>query len=184
MKCEQIKTFISERLGENLPQDLQLHLDECATCRALYVRQLMVKDLCSLRCYEEPKSSRVESTVATVMRAVRLHEERYESRQDRLMWLFRDPRYGVAVLFLIFMGLNLVRSNQPMYYQIPLDEDRFGSDIMLLNEAPPAALSNEYNFSDFSTDSIPSVPLIDPVKPNNMQVFDKEGDVSRPEKNP
>ena len=183
MKCEQIKKFVLGRLGEEVSADMQLHLDGCESCRALYSQQLMMKELCSLRSYEEPKGARVESTVATVMRAVRLHEERYETQQDRLMWLFTEPRYGVAMLFLIFLGLNLVRSDHQQY-QAPLDDDLFGADIMLLNEAPPAALSNGYHYADFQTDPISGIPLLNPVSPVNLADFEEDEKTIVTETNP
>jgi hypothetical protein len=173
MMCEQVNQFILERLGEEVPADVKLHLDACPACKAKYAQQLDVKELFSLRAYEEPKSSRVESTVALVMRAVRLHEERYETRQNQLLWLFAEPRYGVALLLLIFTGLNLARPDYNARYQAPLDDD-FGTGIMLLSETSVAALSNRVYFSEFAEEVAPGVAVLKSVDAAT-DGFDKKG---------
>lgn len=158
MNCYQVNQFILESLGEEVPADIQDHMDQCESCSEAYAQQLMIKDLVYLRSFEAPKSGRVERGVANIMREVRLSEERYEERQNRFLWLFTEPRYGVALLFLVFLGLNLVRSDRGTFAETTVPpNDTFGSELMLLNEAPQVAMTNEYDYPEFNVDQMPGV---------------------------
>lgn len=159
MNCEQQKQFILEHLGEEIPVDVQAHLDRCDSCRESYERQLMIKDMFSLRRYEQPKSGRVESGVANIMRKVRLSEDRYDQRQDRLLWMFTEPRYGIALLFLVFIGLNLVRNDRGFESDLLTKDDVFRAEVLMLNQSPQIAMTNDYNYPEFVPDQIPGVNL-------------------------
>lgn len=167
MNCKQINQFILERLGEEVPADVQAHIDQCDSCGAVYAQQLMIKDLLSLRSYEEPKSGRVERGVANIMREVRMSEDQYEQRQNRFLWMFTEPRYGVAMLFLVFIGLNLVKNDFRNEEVVMLPQDNpFGSEVLLLNESPQASMTNDYKYPDFDVNQVPGVVpnLREPVK--------------------
>lgn len=167
MNCKQVNQFILEHLGETLPADVRAHLDQCQACNQLYVQQCRIKDLLYLRNYEEPKSGRVERGISNIMREARLREDQYESRQRRFMWVFTEPRYGIAMLFLVFVGLNLIRNDRARYAgPMTRADDAFGSNIMLLNEAPQEAQTNGYDYPEFDVDQIPGVMpnLGQPVK--------------------
>ncbi|MFC1467683.1 hypothetical protein ACFLQY_03210 [Verrucomicrobiota bacterium] len=167
MNCKQVNQFIFEGLGEEVSADVQAHIDQCESCGGLYAQQMMIKDLLSLRRYEEPKSGRVERGVANIMREVRLSEDRYERRQSHLCWMFSEPRYGVALLFMVFIGINLARTDHDHYAtaMVPQD-DPYGTEIVLLNEAPQVSTTNDYDYPEFNVDQMPGVmpDLGGPVK--------------------
>ena len=72
--------------------------------------------LLALKAYERPDKDRVEKNIANVMRAVRTAHNKPSLHHfpDKSMgWIFAQPRYGVAALFLLFLGLHLLDRPMP-----------------------------------------------------------------------
>ena len=157
MNCKQVNKFIVRHFDEEVPSAVQAHLDQCRYCRELYAQQTLIKDLLSLRRYEEPKSGRIERGVANIMRQVRLSEDRYDQRQSRFIWLFTEPRYGVALLFLVFIGLNLVKSDPAQYAGGVFHEDSALGHIMARSESPQLTMTNDYNYPEFNIEQMPAM---------------------------
>jgi hypothetical protein len=91
--------------------------------------------LLALKAYERPDSARMEKNVQNTMQAVRVAS----SRPSLLLfpdksfgWMFAQPRYGIAALFLMFLGLHLLR--------VPVQEEPAAPAIVEL----PGALDAEF----------------------------------------
>jgi len=70
----------------------------------------------ALKAYERPGKDRVEKNIENVMHAVRAAHKKPSLHHfpDKSMgWMFAQPRYGVAALFLIFLGLHLLHRPVP-----------------------------------------------------------------------
>ncbi len=73
--------------------------------------ELDVKELLILKAYARPDKDRVEKNIENIMHAVRSAHKKPSLHHfpDKSMgWMFAQPRYGVAALFLIFLGLHLL----------------------------------------------------------------------------
>lgn len=77
---------------------------------------LNIAGLLALKKYESPDASRTEKNIQSIMRAVRT-----TSNVPSLLlfpdksfaWMFAQPRYGVAALFILFLGLHLLDRPMP-----------------------------------------------------------------------
>lgn len=72
---------------------------------------LMLKQLLQLKAYEKPDSSRMTRNKQNIMRQVRQSQsEQRKPLLDRLElnipWFFAEPKYGIAALFVAFVGLQ------------------------------------------------------------------------------
>lgn len=76
-------------------------------------------DICgllALKNYERPDKARVEKNIQNIMRAVRAADRTpslllFPDKSSARM--FAQPRYGVAALFIIFLGLHLLDRPMP-----------------------------------------------------------------------
>jgi hypothetical protein len=75
------------------------------------VPELDITGLLSLKAYEQPDSARTEKNIQNIMRSVHstgnipsllLFPER------GFGWMIAQPRYGIAALFILFLGLHLI----------------------------------------------------------------------------
>ena len=76
-----------------------------------------IAGLLALKSFECPDSDRVEKNIHSTMRAVREANRRPSLHlfpDKRLAWMFAQPRYGVAALFILFLGLQLMRPTMPV----------------------------------------------------------------------
>jgi len=74
-----------------------------------------LKGFLALKAYERPDESRVEKNIGNIMHAVRTAHKKpslHHFPDKSLGWMFAQPRYGVAALFLLFLGLHLL--NRPV----------------------------------------------------------------------
>jgi RNA polymerase sigma-70 factor (ECF subfamily) len=75
-----------------------------------------IERLLELKSYEVIEAERIESNVHSTVRAVR-HAHQHPSLlffpDKSLGWMVAQPRYGIAVLFLIFLGLHLLQQPLP-----------------------------------------------------------------------
>jgi hypothetical protein len=78
---------------------------------------LDIAGLLALKKYERPDAGRSEKNIQGIMRAVRT-----TSNMPSLLlfpdksfaWMFAQPRYGVAALFVLFLGLHLLDRPMPV----------------------------------------------------------------------
>lgn len=103
--------------------------------------------LLSLKVFERPDAERSEKNVQSTMQAVRAAHRRPSLHlfpDKSLGGIFAQPRYGIAALFMIFLGLHLVRQSMPVV-SVPVDimgvEQHMEMDLaagLATNKAPPA----------------------------------------------
>jgi len=101
-------------------------------------------DLLALKAYARPDAARAEKNVENTLRAVCAAHKRPSLNHfpdKSLGWIFAQPRYGVAALFLLFLGLHLLERPMP---KPAIKADSFligpsGSDAadMLSTNLPP-----------------------------------------------
>jgi len=73
--------------------------------------ELDIPGLLALKAYEMPDESRVEKSIQNIMREVRTkgrHPSLLLFPDKRMGWMFAQPRYGIAALFVIFIGLQFL----------------------------------------------------------------------------
>ena len=131
--------------------------------------ELDVTGLLALKNYERPQAARVERNIEHIMHAVRAAHKRPSLHHfpDKSMgWMFAQPRYGVAALFLLFLGLHLLNR--------PVPEASVGSSII---EEPSVGMEMP---TGIETNAIPvsGIPAVDPVYPSLVkpQIFSRPGE--------
>ncbi len=80
------------------------------------VPELNVAGLLALKAYERPDESRVEKNIQNTMRAVRTtnNDPTLLLFPDKSFgWMVAQPRYGIAALFVIFLGMNMLTRPLP-----------------------------------------------------------------------
>ncbi len=80
------------------------------------IPDLDIPGLLALKIFERPQGDRVEKKIQNIMREVRTAHKRpslllFPDKSNA--WMFAQPRYGVAALFLIFLGLHLLDRPMP-----------------------------------------------------------------------
>ncbi|QHI68912.1 hypothetical protein [Tichowtungia aerotolerans] len=121
--------------------------------------KLDIAGLLALKAFERPVEERVERNIQNTMQAVRAAHARPSLLlfPDKSMaWMFAQPRYGIAALFIIFLGLHLVRD--------PMPRDAVGPAIV----QEPMVEMNVAAIADTNTPpaAIPAMPAIPTVRPN------------------
>ena len=113
--------------------------------------------LLALKAYERPGKNRVEKNIENVMRAVRIAHKKpslHHFPDKSLGWMFAQPRYGVAALFLLFLGLHLLNR--------PVPDSPVGASVIeepsIVMEMPEGIETNGV--------SISGLPAVDRVLPS------------------
>jgi hypothetical protein len=76
--------------------------------------ELDIAGLLALKAYERPDAGRVEKNIQNTMRTVRSTSNAPTLFPDKSFgWMFAQPRYGVAALFVLFLGLHLLERPLP-----------------------------------------------------------------------
>lgn len=124
---------------------------------------VLLRQLMSLKRYETPEVSRMTRNKQNIMRHVResAHTQR-KSLVDRIEinipWFFAEPKYGIAAVFMAFVGLQYVAINGQNASQ-----SRTGiytaSQSMAALEQSTALSTNSISY---------------PKLPDNMQLFPSE----------
>lgn len=114
-------------------------------------------ELLNLKRFESPSPAKAEKNIENTVRAVREAHKRPSLHHfpDKSMgWMFAQPRYGVAALFIIFLALHIIDQPVP---EVPVgaggvEEPSVGVDPL----------------SGVDTNSVPvsGFPAIDPVHPS------------------
>jgi hypothetical protein len=77
--------------------------------------ELDVAGLLALKAYERPDAVRGEKNIQNIMRTVRATSNVPSLFPDKsFAWMFAQPRYGVAALFILFLGLHLLERPLPL----------------------------------------------------------------------
>lgn len=79
--------------------------------------ELDVAGLLALKTYERPDANRVEKNIQNIMRTVRTTNNVPSLLlfpDKSFAWMFAQPRYGVAALFVLFLGLHLLDRSMPI----------------------------------------------------------------------
>jgi len=116
--------------------------------------------LLSLKAYERPDAERVEKNIENIMHAVRTAHKRpslHHFPDKSLTWMFAQPRYGVAALFLLFLGLHLLKGSVP--------DAPVGSGVI---EEPTSGIAL---ITGVETNVVPmsGVPAVDPLFPSLLK---------------
>ena len=116
--------------------------------------ELDVKELLILKAYARPDRDRVEKNIENIMHAVRSAHKKptlHHFPDKSTGWMFAQPRYGVAALFIIFLGLHLLDR--------PIPETTVGSSVL---EEPSADIEAP---TGIETNTVLGIPAVDPVYP-------------------
>ena len=73
--------------------------------------ELDMTGLLALKTYERPDKNRTEKNIQNIMRIVRTTNNAPSLLffpDKNFSWMFAQPRYGVAALFILFLGLHLL----------------------------------------------------------------------------
>jgi len=113
--------------------------------------------LLALKAYEHPGTDRAEKQMENTMRAVRIAHKKpslHRFPDKNMGWMFAQPRYGVAALFIIFLGLHLLDS--------PLPDTPIGPGIL---EEPSPGM-DLIQGADTNVPSVLKIPVVDPLHPS------------------
>lgn len=79
--------------------------------------ELDIAGLLALKKFERPNEARVEKSIQNIVREVNTTGN-YPSLllfpDKSLAWMFAQPRYGIAALFVLFLGLHLLERPLPV----------------------------------------------------------------------
>jgi len=108
------------------------------------VSESELDDLLELKVYARPEEARVEKNIENTMHAVRAAHKKpslHHFPDKSTAWMFAQPRYGVAALFIIFLALLLLDRPMPKVSidVAPLKIEPSGGDVadMLSTNFPP-----------------------------------------------
>jgi hypothetical protein len=78
--------------------------------------ELLLKQLMHLKQYEKPEVARMTRNKQNIMREVRnastnKRKSLGDLLENNVPWLFAEPKYGIALLFIAFAGLQYVGTN-------------------------------------------------------------------------
>lgn len=114
--------------------------------------ELDIVRLLALKAFERPDPGRLEKDVQKTMSAVRAAHKRPSLHffpDKSATWMFAQPRYGIAALFIIFLGLHLLNT--------PVPTEVVGSATV---EEPGIDMADMTG-----TNNVPEVPGITPIYP-------------------
>ncbi len=106
---------------------------------------LDIAGLLALKTYEHPDAERIEKNVQSTLQAVRAAHKRptlHFFPDKSAAWMFAQPRYGIAALFVVFLGLHLVK--QPMPAETvgtaAVQEPRVEMELLVATNRAPVAI--------------------------------------------
>jgi hypothetical protein len=121
--------------------------------------ELDIAGLLALKAFEHPDAKRIEKNVQSTMQAVRAAHKRptlHLFPDKSAAWMFAQPRYGIAALFILFLCLHLM--NRPVstaaVASSALEEPGLGEVLSTVSAAtnapmgiPPVPMSRQPNYS-------------------------------------
>lgn len=112
--------------------------------------ELNISGLLALKAYEQPDEARVEKNIQNTMRAVRTttNDPTLLLFPDKSFgWMVAQPRYGIAALFVIFLGMSMLNR--------PLPSARPGSSPIL--KGPGAEIAAAIGTNGFGKTPVPGI---------------------------
>jgi len=118
------------------------------------IPDLDVAGLLALKIYERPDVVRTEKSVQSILRGIHAFEKSPSTQVSnrKFGWVFAQPRYGVAALFVFFLGLHLLDRPEPA--------TSMGSSVL---EDPSSGMEAMAAVVDTNRTKAASVPGIAPV---------------------
>ncbi len=136
-KCSRLRRQLIRYGEDTLPDKLRAARDACPDCKRFFERTQLMRHLLALK-NQEPSADYEQRCVQGVHRRLRtlLAEEAEKQRGWREIWLGPVPafRFGVAALFVVFLGLHLMSSTPT-----PISEWTPQPGMRTLLEAPRSA---------------------------------------------
>jgi hypothetical protein len=128
---------------------------------------LLLRQLLHLKQYETPSVERMTKNKNNIMRRVRdaSHTKRWslgDLLELNIPWFFAEPRYGIALLFLVFAGLQ--------FWGVNAQKEARGSKTGIYTSSPGMAVFEPTSYLA-STNSI-SYPEL----PRNLKYFPEPGE--------
>jgi hypothetical protein len=125
--------------------------------------EVLLKQLMHLKQYEKPETARMTRNKQNIMRQVReANANKRKSIGDLLElnipWFFAEPKYGIAALFMAFVGLQYVGINA---------QNSSRSTGIYTSHSSIAALEQSTTISTTNSISYPTLP-------NNYPLFDTQ----------
>ncbi|HKL21240.1 MAG TPA: hypothetical protein VJ904_05500 [Tichowtungia sp.] len=119
-----------------------------------------IAGLLALKAFERPDADRTEKNIQSTLQAVRAAHKRPSLHffpDKSTAWMFAQPRYGIAALFILFLGLQLLRPPMPaesVGSPAVKQPGLAGMDLRAVNETnnvttviPPVPLSRQPDYS-------------------------------------
>lgn len=113
--------------------------------------ELDIAGLLALKKFERPAAGRNEKNIQNIMRVVRTTNNLPSLLlfpDKSFAWMFAQPRYGIAVLFVLFLGLHLL--DRP----IPVSP---GGPAVAIKQ-PDVDVMAAVNTNDLKAAAIPGIP--------------------------
>lgn len=108
MKCANIQQHCMELAGEPLPPAIAEHVQNCAACKAVYEKTLLLTKLISLKQYEKPDAA-IEARCCAMLQT---RIDAAEENRGGLFHIFDAPsavfRYVLAAFVLGFLGIHML----------------------------------------------------------------------------
>ena len=112
--------------------------------------ELNIAGLLALKTFERPDEDRAEKNIQNIMREVRATDRAPSLLlfpDKSFAWMFAQPRYGVAALFVLFLGLHLLER--------PLQDASVGT--LAVVKAPDVESMASMDTNQLKATSIPGI---------------------------
>jgi hypothetical protein len=128
--------------------------------------ELDIIGLLALKKFEHPDAGRSEKNIQNIMRVVRSTNNVPSLLlfpDKSAAWMFAQPRYGIAALFVIFLGLHLLDRPMPVATG--------GSGIVM--KVPDVDIMAAVNTNELKSVAIPGIspPLSVAGEPENLSSY-------------
>ncbi len=162
MNESELKTYCLEHAGETLPPDAQALLQRDPALQADVARLIAVRNLISLKRYEQPSDAAMERCLRAVSQQIRQEPAGWASRL-RAWFVFEHPAlaYGTAALALIAVTA-LVLPRDPATAPLAVLDESIPADVL---PEPVLLAVDEPDASDIA----PTIAAAEAAFPN----FDK-----------
>lgn len=128
------------------------------------LEELDIARLLALKAFERPDPKQLEKDVEKTMNAVRAAHKRPSLHffpDKSTTWMFAQPRYGIAALFILFLGLHILNT--------PMPTEVVGSATV---EEPGIDVANITGTNDVQSVDVPGIePVYQPIKPAAASSF-------------
>lgn len=111
MRCKKFQLKFSVIPKEEWSSAARDHLNCCPKCQAALEAQEQVRDLISLKVYEKPPPTEQEKASSRILQQAHLIQQKRTKKASNWRWVFTEPKYGFAILIVIFVALNMLSQN-------------------------------------------------------------------------